>query len=261
VLTSGFKGVGAVLLIILAPLPILGDDLVMKDGRRVPWKSLVDEGESYAVETKDGQKLKVKKAEIERIAFDESLPLTGATFTLDRKRSVSIDLLAKPPLPSEDKSWKAVPGGLLGTTPAGARPAVVFDFGPLPEEYDLSLTLELKEDAGEIAVGIVGGGKQVLYHFDAYGGTKSCLGDVGGANGDTIVGRVFQRAKPRTARFMVRRQALIVQVDEKDFYTWRADWSKVSIPESYAAKAKDRLFLVACGGTWKVSAASVTRPK
>jgi hypothetical protein len=138
---------------------------------------------------------------------------------------------------------------------------VVFDFGPLPEEYDLALTLELASDTGEIAVGIVGGGRQALYHFDAYGGTKSCLGNVGGVNGDTIVGRVFQRGKPRTARFMVRRQALIVQVDDKDFYTWRADWPKVSVPESYAAKAKDRLFLVACGGTWKVSAASVMRPK
>lgn len=247
-----------VLAVLVLAVPALADDLVLKDGRKVAWKSLVDEGESYAVETRDGQKLKVKKADIERIAFDENVPLTGATFTLDKKRTMTVDLLAK--APANGENWKMTAAGLVGKAQAQRVP-MPFDLTPLPEEYDLSLTLELKDDSGEIAVGLVGGGRQVLYHFDAYGSTKSCLGSVGGANGDTVVGRVFDRGKPRKVMFMVRRQALIVQVDDKDFYTWKADWSRVSISDDLAAKAKDRLFLVVCAGTWKVSAATLTRIK
>lgn len=251
------------LAVLLLALPSLADDLVLKDGRKVAWKVLVDEGESYAVETREGQKIKVKKADIERIAFDEVGLLTGATFTLDRKRSMTVDLLPKAALAGSDTvgSWKAAAGAVVGCAPGPERARMPFDLGPLPDEYDLSLTLETKDLTGQIAVGLVGGGRQVAYHFDAYDGTQSCLALVGGINGDTVAGRVFQPGKARAVRFMVRRQALIVQVDDKDFYAWKADWTRVSLHESVSIKAKDRLFLCVCSGTWKVSAAAVTRIK
>lgn len=70
----------AIILVLILVAPSGGDEILLRDGRRIPWKTVTDEGEVYAVETKDGGKLKLKKSEVEKFIVDrpESKPLAGS---------------------------------------------------------------------------------------------------------------------------------------------------------------------------------------
>lgn len=254
----------AAILVLVACLPVSADVLVLKDGKTVEWRSLTAVNDSYEVVTAKGEKLTIKKSDIDRIVIDEekAAALTGATFTFDKKKSATIDLIPKVILKGEDTigNWKFTGGVLTAGASGQERPRTPLDFTP-PEEYDLSLTLEAKDQVSQIAIGLVAGGNQAAYHFDAFGGTQSCLALIGGGNGEVVPGRVFLPNKPRTVKFMVRKEALIVQVDGKDFWTWKAEWKRVSLHPSVAVRPKDKLFLVICDGTWKISAMSLTQPK
>jgi hypothetical protein len=57
---------------------------------------------------------------------------------------------------------------------------------------------------------------------------------------------------------MVRKQSLTIQVDGKDFYSWKPEWKRVSVHSLQSIKAREKLFLVLCVGTWKVTAATLT---
>src|SRR5262245_1342429 len=96
----------------LVTLPCFADEILLKDGRRIPWKSVSDGGDAYTVEMKDGKKLTVKKSEVERFVTGDSAPetkpLTGASFALDPKRSVTTDLILKAKVETTGGSWKQV---------------------------------------------------------------------------------------------------------------------------------------------------------
>jgi hypothetical protein len=251
-------------LALLMCLSASADVIVLKDGKTVEWRSLTAVNDGYEVVTPKGEKLSIKKADIDRIVIEEEkgVALTGATFTFEKKKSTTIDLLPKVILKGEETigNWKFTGGQLTAGASGAERPRTPLDFVP-PEEYDLTLTLEAKDQVSQLAVGLVGGGNQVAYHFDAFGGTQSCLALIGGANGEVVPGRVFQPGKPKTVKFMVRKEALIVQVEGKDFWSWKADWKRVSLHPSVAIRPKDKLFLVICDGTWKISAMTLTQPK
>jgi hypothetical protein len=51
---------------------------------------------------------------------------------------------------------------------------------------------------------------------------------------------------------MVRKNAIVVRLDGKDFYTWEADWSKVSVNPDQAVQEKNVLF-VGVRGSWQYS--------
>src|SRR5579872_1327408 len=136
------KMLAAVLGLAMA-LPCLGDEIVMKDGRRIPWKSISDDGENYQIETRDGKRLSVKKADVDHFnaPSDEPIaaPLTGAV--IEPKKSSGpaqpIDILLKAKI-SPDGGWKYMGRVLIGTAKAPARAVVVFDTDTLPDEYDLA---------------------------------------------------------------------------------------------------------------------------
>lgn len=246
------------LAVLFVPLFAFGDDLVLRDGRRLPWKSLMDEGESYTVETKDGKKLSIKKSDVERIAMGDpgaaAGPLTGASFTLGPKVATT-DLILKV---QTGGGWKSVGRTLNVQATWPVREVAPVDFEPIPEEYDLTLVVE-RVGGGDkdFAVGIVAGGSICAYHFDAWDGTKSVLAMIGGQEGEAVAGRVFQSGKPRTVKVQVRKDAVAITLDGKDFWKSRMDWKLVAPHSSITLKGK-RLFLVAAGGSWKVLAYSIT---
>lgn len=251
--------------LILVTMPALADDLVLKDGKRIPWKTLSDDGESYAVETKDGQHMTVKKSDVDRVSITRAdapvaAPLTGASFAFDQKRTLTVDLLPKADVRGSD-AWKSAGRGLVGTATWPARQVVTFDVD-VPEEYDLSAVVE-RADAGnkDFAVGIVAAGAQCAFHFDSWDGTASCLALVGGAESEKAPGGVFPRGKARALKVMVRKDGLVVQLDGKDFWKGRLDWKQASTHSAVMVREKSRLFLVAAGGSWKVSAFTLTSMK
>ncbi len=250
--------------ILLLGAPCYADDLVLKDGRRLAWKTLSDEGESYAVETKDGKKLTIKKADVERIAVGgeepAKQPLTGATFAVDSKKAVIVDLLPKAKTESTNGAWKSAPGLLANTGENPARVTISFDH-ELPEEYDLNLRIERGGGNGGFEVGIVSGDSSGCFHFDAFGAASSFFGQIGGQFAPKVDGQVFKPGKARVVRVAVRKDAVLVQVDGKDFWKSPLDWRAVTLHGDVPKPEPRKVFLTAAGGAWKVAGFTITQVK
>lgn len=246
------------------------DEMLLRDGKRLIWKSVADDGENYAVQTKDGRTISVRKSDVERLsvpsddsATPQAAPLTGASFSFNTKQTSTVDLLLKADVRKDDPGWKLAGRTLVGTASWPSRSTLTFDYAPIPEEYDFTLTVE-RADGGnkDFDIGIVApGGGLCAFHFDCYDGTASCLALVGGGEGEHVQGQVFRNGKPRIVRLMVRREALIVQVDGKDFSKNKVDWRQVSLHPAVKVSERGRLFVAAAGGSWRVSSVSLTSVK
>ncbi len=248
--------------ILILALPCLADEIVMKDGRRIPWRSVADDGENYAVETRDGKKIKVKKVDVDHFnaPSDEpiSAPLTGATVDPGKKPATAppIDILLKGKV---DAGWKYMGRMLVGTASFPNRSIVTFDHEPLGDDYDLTLTVERADDGKkDFDLGIVTAAGTCAYHFDAWDATKSCLALLGGQEGEYTGGQVFKKGKPRQIKAEVRKDGITLKLDGRDFWKGKVDWSIAGLHPAIKLSERGRLFLVAAGGSWNVSAFSVT---
>lgn len=249
---------------LLLALPCFADDLVLKDGRRIAWKTLTDDGEGYTVETKEGKKLTFKKSEIERVAMGEepaTKPLTGASFTLNPKKTATVDLLPKAKTETTNGAWKSTPGVIESVGENPARVSVPFEF-EVPEEYDLSLSIE-RGKTGNLGfdVGIIQGDSIGTFNFDSFYSAASCFAQISGQFGPRIDGQVFKPGKARIVRIAVRKDAVLVQVDGKDFWKSRLDWKTVTLHGDIPCSDKKKLFLTAAGGPWKVTSFILTYVK
>jgi hypothetical protein len=251
-------------MVALLALPCAADELVLRDGRRIPWKSVSMDGEGYTVETKDGKKMTFKRVEIERFSMDdaapEAKPLTGATFAIDLKRTVTTDLIMKAKVETTNGWWKQVGKTLVNTGENTGRVSVSFDH-ELPEEYDLTLQVERISGNFGFDIGIVHGDVTGTFLFDAFNCGCSMFGMIGGQYGSKMDGQVFRPGKSRTVRVSVRRDAMLVQLDGKDFWKSRLDWNAVSAFGDIPVPEKRRLFVCAAGGSWKVSSFTITTAK
>lgn len=99
----------------------------------------------------------VKKADFDHFIPGgvKELPLTGASFTFDKKRKLeTIDLLARFD-PRKDElvtSWKMSGAPLVGTGAVNHIATMQMTYTP-PEEYDLTMALEHKDGDRGILVG------------------------------------------------------------------------------------------------------------
>jgi hypothetical protein len=232
------------LLILIAPCS--ADELILKDGKKIEWKALSDEGDIYEVTTPQGTKVTVKKADVESLAI-KKVPevLTGATLSFDKKRKLSVvDLLAKIDLKRDTVTpdWKLAAGILVGTQNGGPT-KLQTTFTP-PEEYDLTMVIEQKDSAGgAFFVGLIGGGRQFTFGLgDEFSGLEKYEGKKLSDTGIAMPGKFFAKG-PRTVTFMVRKEAFAVVADGKDFFNWKADWSKVSLEPFHAVQSQNTLFL------------------
>jgi hypothetical protein len=167
-----------------------------------------------------------------------------------------VDLLPKAKTESTGGAWKSVPGLLSNTGENPGRVTVSFDH-ELPEEYDLNLRIERGGGNGGFEVGIVSGGSSGCFHFDAFGAASSFFGQIGGQFAPKVDGQVFKPGKVRAVRVAVRKDAVLVQVDGKDFWKSRIDWRAVTLHGDVPKPEPRKMFLTAAGGAWRVSGFSV----
>lgn len=252
----------AIISILLAST-CFADDLVLKDGKRITWKTLTDDGASYLVETADGKKLTVKKKDVERITVGaqaaNTQPLTGASFAMDPKKVVMVDLLPKAKTEATKGAWVAQPGMLSNTGENTSRVTVFFDH-EVVGDYDMTLRIERVSGKGGFDVGMTYDGSAGAYFFDAFDSASSMFGMVDGEWIGSVKGNVFQAGKPRTVKISVRKDAVLVQVDGKDYWKSRVDWKTVTLHNDLKAEP-GKLFLTSYGGGWKVSACSIVHAK
>lgn len=233
------------ILFLLTDATSWADEIQTKDGKKVEFKNLSDEGDHWELTTPTGTKVTVMKSDFS--AFIPSgvkdVPLTGAQFTFDKKRKLqTLDLLAKVD-PSKDviSPEVKVQAGGLSCKGGGAR--IQFNYTP-PEEYDLTLNVEVKDDKGVLYVGLVGGGRQFCFGLGwSSAGPEQVNGQCMWDTSIAIQGKFFKTPGPKTVVFMVRREVLIVTVDGKDFFGWKAEWDKLSVRPIYAVPSKNSLFL------------------
>jgi len=258
------------LVVLLIPFPLLGDEIVLKDGRRIEWKSLEDVGETYTIVTPEGGRVVVKRSEVESFAKTEpSVPLAGATMTFDKKAKVeSVDLLKRIETEKDFLSgnWKFQSGVLVGSSPADgvAIGRVQVRYVPPVEEYNLTVVVERTEGADNIGFGLVAGAGRFMYHFDVDGGVYHGILAPDGAGGhrkaSSTPGKLLQAGKQKTIVFMVRRAGLVVQVDGKDVCTTRQDWAKLAILSQCAPTDRDSFVVSSLKSSVRVSKMFVTFP-
>jgi len=244
------------------------DELVLKDGKSVAWKCIRDQGDHYEIETPTGTKVTVQKSDVQSLRVSPATePLTGATFTFDKKRRLdTTDLLSRiePKRDSIAGAWAVRSGALVGTADGAKHSRIEIPTIP-PEEYDLTVVAERKEGDDEFFLGLVGGGAQFVVRFDWARGSSSGLSSPGGVDPSrvTIQGRAFENRKPRTIVCMVRKDGVVVRLDGKDFAVCRTTWAGTSHEAMYAVKRQNVLFLgmAGAGCTWHVSKISLSAPK
>jgi hypothetical protein len=102
----------------------------------------------------------------------------------------------------------------------------------LPDEYDITVVLERTGTAvNNFNLGLVGGGRPFTLMFDAFGGTLTgpFVADDPRNGGVGTKEKLFENGKPKMVTVKVRKNTLTIQADEKDFFIWKADWSRVGV--------------------------------
>ncbi|HEV3028486.1 MAG TPA: hypothetical protein VG457_12990 [Planctomycetota bacterium] len=247
--------------ILILAVPCLADEVVMKDGRRIPWKSVADDGENYTIEGRDGKKITVKKVDVDHFnaPSDDPIaaPLTGAGVEGPKKALAPIDILLKAKVGGD---WKYAGRSLVATVTGPSRSVVSFDSDSVPEEYDLTVTIErLDAEKQDFLVGLIVGTHACCFHFDSYDGTKGMLTLIGlREHIEYGEGGVFKKGRARTVKFMVRKTNLEVLLDGKKYLKTKAiDWNEASIPAKTNVPDMRKPFLAATSGSWRVSAISI----
>ena len=131
-----------------------------------------------------------------------------------------------------------------------------------PEEYDVTMIIErIRDDMPECCLGIIGGGNQGLFCLGNTSGLQYVNGQNILENGLAVQTPWFEVKKSKTITLMVRKEALIAQVDGKDFFAWRADWSRLSLHPVHAIPIKNWMFIELGRNAFQVSRITVTAPK
>ena len=253
-------------LVALLALPCLADDVLMKDGRVLSWKSLSEEGDSYTLVSKDGTVSRIKKADVEKFVIprDPSAatagPLTGATFTFGQRKTSTVNLMPKAILDhaSPGDSWKQAGTLITGEAISPLWATLPFDYDVPADDYDLTLTVERVSGVKTFAVGVGTPQGGCGYHFDAYDGTVSCLTILAGQEGEHAKGSVLKKGQPKVLKLSVRKDALQISVDGKEFWKGRVPWSSAVIHQNIQLRDKGKLFLAMEGGSFKIHSFTLT---
>ena len=209
------------------------DDVVMKDGRKIEFKSVEDAGDTYVVITPENTRLVVKRGDVEAFAKTEHVsPLTGAQVSFDKKAKLETnDLLKRAEF--QAGAWKTAPDGSVSCEKPGPRDTSTLHVrvAPSSEEYNLTAVIERDAEGDNIAFGLTGpGGAQMTYIFDLDMGKESCVFTADRKRISGVPGRQFLPKKARVVTFMVRKSGVVVQLDGKDFSMIRTDWKLTPFP-------------------------------
>lgn len=205
------------------------DSLILKGGKKVDWKTIRDKGNSYEVELQDGSVQIVQKKDVERFEVSDVQPvLAGAAISFSGKTK-TLDLLSAVN-PKRDAVFgvvKAGGGALLVRSEIDA-PTIVRISTKFPEEYDFSFVVERKSEVGNFYVGLPSGDRSFMLEFDLERGSMSHL-----TGGPTRRGAALEKGRPYSVLVQVRREAVVVSVDKKEFLVHNASPARLHLPPSH----------------------------
>jgi hypothetical protein len=219
------------------------DEIVLKDGKTILWRSLVDQGQDYEVTQPDGKKLTVRKAEIERVTVDPSeAPLAGATFTKIAGKVKTVNALAQidgkrdliaPPHCKLEPSGTSLICDLRNDAPTWVGVGV-----RTPLEYDFTMVLERADGVSNFYVSLVGGGGTPFLVMLDDDGKCGLWGQ------KMTTGAALPRGEKVTLEILVRKDSISVRANEKEIAVWRGKWTELALPPTHVpAKGKGLPFV------------------
>jgi hypothetical protein len=257
------------LFLIVVPSLAMGDDLILKDGKVISWKSITVKPDGYEVVTETGETVTLKKDQVAKILTGPAkpeVPLTGASFTFKKARPINLLQVIDPKTDGLSEGWGMSGGVLTGTgTYMRMTKLQISRFKDVPEEYDLSVTVERPDERTTDFTIVLPGftGKPFAVSFDAKAGLFSGLAAIdgkGAADSPVKVPGVFlKKGVVRTVTIMVRQEAVIVMADGKDFMAWKAEWDRIAVPSANSlADDKAIGFMFHHYGGYRISRVTLT---
>lgn len=203
-----------------------GEAVILKSGKKIEWKAIRDKGDSYEVETLDGSVQVVLKKDVERFEiFDVKPVLLGASMSFSGKVKTA-ELLGAINA-KRDTLFGVVRGGGQGLSVASEidAPTIVRVPYKLPDEYDVNLVVERKSEIGNFYVGLYSAGHQFMVEFDCDRGSYSQICGSAGRRGVA-----FEKGRPYHILIQVRREAVVVTVDKKEFMVFKGSPASLNSP-------------------------------
>jgi hypothetical protein len=244
--------------------PAWSDEIILKDGKVIAWKSITSHDETYEVVTVTGETVTIKKDQIAKVIAGPAkpeAPLTGASFTFKKSKPINLLQIIDVKTDGMSEGWSmkgpvlVAEGNYLRTTKLQ-----ISRLKDIPQEYDLTVTVERPDDRTTDFTIVLPGftGKPFMVSFDASNGLASGIGSIEGKSAQDgpakVPGNFLKKGAVKTVKIMVRQEAVIVTVDGKDFIAWKAEWDKISLPAANALGDDKAIgFMLYHYGTYKIS--------
>ncbi len=142
-------------------------------------------------------------------------------------------------------NWSIVDNKLV--TPKGAWNRLMIATPP-PQEYQIDMVLERKNEERGMNLGFVMGGKQCLVVIDGFGaegisGLETVDGKQGNNNATTYRGQLLPLNKPTAIVLQVRKNEVTFQCEGKTIFRWQGDPARLGVFESWRVPNGKVLFL------------------
>ena len=170
----------------------------------------------------------------------------------------AVDLLAMidPQKDAVKGDWTSDATGLICS--AGEHIRLQIPYVP-PDEYDLQMTVDRREGADGLLVGLAKGNVQWAVTMDTQApgsfrtGFESIDGQGPSANPTTYNGPVFTNGAEIALEFRVRKAGVSVIAGGKTIIDWRGNFNRLSLPDGWKVKNSNALFLAAWGSRYHFS--------
>jgi hypothetical protein len=171
--------------------------------------------------------------------LDQSVPTTGTAGPINLLPLIDIKKDAV------IGSWTA--NGRSLTSPGSTEHALVHVPYSPPEEFELKVVAIRKSGSGPLDLGLYANSRQFLLVTDGFGGDKSGIDLIDGANASanetTYKGRLLEIGVPTTILCSVRKTALIVSVNGKKIIEWKPRYDRLSLGNYYNPPNKKSLII------------------
>lgn len=140
--------------------------------------------------------------------------------------------------------WKRSGNALVGTTPGDAHSRLQLPYEP-GEEYELELTCRRVEGGEWLGLGLVAGGRKVFVFIDGWPtrGYESGFEFVDNKQLITAKGQLIEGERDHVLTCSVRTGKIDVSFNEKATASFKGDFTRLTLHESYRTPNEKALFL------------------
>lgn len=128
---------------------------------------------------------------------------------------------------------------------------------PLPEEYEVHMTVERLDGRDDFALTMAAAGQPFTVVFDGYGRTWSGLDMIDGSrfnrNEARRHGAVLDDNQPRDIRYRIQRSKVLVTADSETVIDWEADYKRCSIHQGWLEGCRGAFALGGWNSRFRVS--------